>query len=406
VLDVSDDYRERAWREIDAPRPKPQGRRQNGALYEPHSIGLPLLAAPLYALGGAVAVELLVAALLALALAWAYLLARRVVPDPWCAGAALATGLSPPLVAYGTAVLPDPVAATALAGGALCAARLRERVSRRSALACFALLGTLPWLGLKFLPAAVVVGVDAVRSIRRTHRNLLALVSVEIGAFSIAVLVGLNEALFGGPTPHAADPPGTSATGADTLGDYLGRTWRLAALFVDRDYGAVRWAPVVALTFAGGWGLYRASRERLARAIAGIAEEHAVARLCAVAVLAGVLVAVFFVADVSDHGFPVHQLIAVMPLAVPLVALGLRQAPRIGAALALLGFAGSAWLWVAVRSGGALLTDRPRAPWGPLTDVFPRFHGGVWPYVLLAAVLVALTIPVLREEIELRRRGV
>ena len=39
------------------------------------------------------------AALAALALALAYRLALRVVPDPWAGGAALAAGLSPPLLA-------------------------------------------------------------------------------------------------------------------------------------------------------------------------------------------------------------------------------------------------------------------------------------------------------------------
>ncbi len=62
------------------------------------------------------------------------------------------------------------------------------------------------------------------------------------------------------------------------------------------------------------------------------------------------------------------------------------------------------WLWVGVRDGGALLTDRPRTPWGPLTDVFPRFTGGVWPYALLAAFLLAAAAPIAREELAIRRR--
>jgi hypothetical protein len=105
-LDVRDDYRARGWRDFDTNAPKPEGVLRKGARYEPHSIGLPLLAAPAYALGGAKAVEVLVALLLAAAMALSYLLARRVVPDPWCAYAALAVGVSPPLVAHGTAVLP------------------------------------------------------------------------------------------------------------------------------------------------------------------------------------------------------------------------------------------------------------------------------------------------------------
>jgi hypothetical protein len=94
----------------------------------------------------------------------------------------------------------------------------------------------------------------------------------------------------------------------------------------------------------------------------------------------------------------------VLPLTVPLVALGLRQSPRIGALLALLGVAGSVWIWIDARSGGGLLTSRPDAPWGPLVSVFPEFHGGVWPYVLLVAVVAALAAPIARKELEVRRR--
>ena len=403
-LDLSDEYRTRSWHEFDTAPIRPQGRELKTGLYEPHWIGLPLIAAPLYAIGGAKAVELLIAALLALAGAWSYLLARRVVPDPWCAGAALAVGLSPPLVAHGTAVLPDPVGAALLTGAALCAARLRDQTSRRTAFACFALLGLLPWMGLKFLPAGIVIAVDAIRSLRRVHRSWLALASAEIASFSIALLVGLNESIFGGPTPHAADFAGTSATGASTAADYLGRCWRIVALFLDQRYGLVRWAPVAALIFAGVWVLYRAARERLVQAIAGLGDELGVARLCGAAALAGLVTVALFVPDIRAGGFPARELVAYIPLSVPLVALGLRLVPRIGALLSLIGIAGSVWLWVAVRSGGALITDRPRAPWGVLTEVFPRFSGGIWPYVLMAAIALAAAAPFVREEIAIRRR--
>ena len=57
----------------------------------------------------------MVAVLLALALALGYLLARRVVPDPWCAFAALAVGLSPPLTR--SARVERVLIPTSLAGG-------------------------------------------------------------------------------------------------------------------------------------------------------------------------------------------------------------------------------------------------------------------------------------------------
>lgn len=392
------------FKEIDSVPIKPRGVVRNGARYEPHSIGLPLLAAPFWAVGGAKAVELALAALLALAIAWSYLLARRVVPDPWCAFGALAIGVSPPLIANATAVVPEVPAAAALAGAALCAARLREGPSRLAAFGCFAALGSLPWFGIIFIPPAAVIGIAAIRSLRGQGRGLLALGSSEVAFFLLALLVGLNEALFGGPTPHAADPPGTSATGASDVADYVARCWRIVALFLDQNYGLIRWAPVAALGFGGVWVLYRAARERLGRVIAGVDAEYSVARLCGLAALATVATIAIFSPSLTNGGFPGRQLLPVVPLVVPLVALGLRQNPRVGLALALLGLAGSVWLWIDARSGGGLVDDRPSAPWGPLVDVFPKFHGGAWPYVLMAAVLLALAAPVVRQEIEVRRR--
>jgi hypothetical protein len=403
-LDVAGEYRAGAYRDFSAAPPTPEGRVRLGRRYEPHWIGLPLLAAPFYALGKAKAVELFVAAMLALAVALSYLLARRVVPDPWCAGAALAVGLSPPMLALGTAVLPEPVAAPALAGAALLAARLRDGPSRPAAIGCFLLLGAVPWLGIRFVPVGLVIAYDAARSLRRANRNLLALAGVEVAFFSIALLVGLNEALFQGPTPHSADAAGVSATGVSSVGDYAARCWRAAALFLDGRYGLLRWAPILALAFAGAWVLYRAGRERLARAIAGLGEEHGVARLCGAAVLAAVLTTTFFVPAIPGSGFPGRDLVPVLALCVPLVALGLRTVPRIGAVLGIVTVAGSVWLWIAVRTGGSLLTGRPKAPMGPLTDVLPNFDGGTWRYGLTAAILAAAAAPVVRHELAFRRR--
>src|SRR4051812_24379739 len=221
------------------------------------------------------------------------------------------------------------------------------------------LLGSVPWFGLVFVPPALVIAWSAIRSLRRAGRGFLALGSTEVAFFSLALLVGLNEALFGGPTPHAADTAGTSATGADSVSDYLGRCWRIVALFLDQNYGLVRWAPAAALIFAGVWVLYRSSRERLGRAIAGLDEEHGVARLCGIAALTTAATIAIFAPTLVGDGFPCWQLVPVIPLTVPLAALGFRQAPRAGLLLGLLGVAGSVWLWIDARSGGDLLKDRP-----------------------------------------------
>src|SRR5688500_14835364 len=157
-VDVNDEYAERAYQDFYPYDLDKHGKETDGRLNEPHGIGFPLLILPAYAAGGVEGVELFLAAVAALAVALAYRVALRVVPDPWALGAAAVAGLSPPFLAYGSAVYPELVAGAALAGAALLAVKLDEHVSRRATVCCFLLLGALPWLGTKFVPAGLVVG--------------------------------------------------------------------------------------------------------------------------------------------------------------------------------------------------------------------------------------------------------
>lgn len=398
-VDVSDEYASRAYGEFYPYELRPHGEETGGRLNEPHGVGFPLLIAPAFALGGAKAVELFLAAIAALGVALAYRLALRVAPDPWALGAAVAVGLSPPLLAYGTAVYPELAAATALSGAALLAVRLDARVSRPEAALCFLLLGTLPWLGTKFVPAGLVIGVFAARSIWRARHRTLAVLAVEVALFSVALYVAINEAIYDGPTPYTADISGETATDASFPGGYLERAYRLVALFIDRDYGLLRWAPVFLLAFAGLWWLWHSRREQVARAVPGVRDIEVTAGLCAAALGAQLVVAAFVAPTMFGFWFPPRHLLAGLPLAIPLVAWGLRHMPRVGIFLIALTLAASAWLYVDVRWGdGSLAADRPDAPFGPLTDALPLFtSAGGWPFWLAAAVGVAVAALVFRE---------
>lgn len=390
-VDLLDEYRTRAYDAFYPYELDPDGQLTNGRLNEPHGIGFPLLIAPAYALGGSKGVELLLAAIAALAVALGYLLALRVVPDPWALGAALAVGLSPPFMAYGSAVYPELAAGAALAGAALLALRLRERPSRLDAFGCFALLGALPWLGTKYVPGAVVLGLFAVRSLRRHRRGLLAFGGVELTLFSVAFYVGLNEALYGGPTPYSADVAGAPATKADFPLGHLERSYRLIGLFTDREYGLLRWAPVFLLLFGGAWLLWRAHRERLAAALPSHRTAQVTGALCAAVLGAQLFVAAFLSPTMFGFWFPGRHVVAGLVLAIPLVAWALRHAPRLGAALALLGVAASVWVWIDVRyGGGGLVGPLPDAPWGPLVRAFPRYGDSPWPYAWAGVVGAAL----------------
>ena len=123
------------------------------------------------------------------------------------------------------------------------------------------------------------------------------------------------------------------------------------------------------------------------------------AALCAAALGAQLVVAAFVAPTMFGFWFPPRHLMAGLPLALPLVAMGLRHLPRVGSVLAALTVAGSAWLYADVRWGdGSFVTRRPEAPFGPLTDVLPLFEpGGGWPFWLAGAVGAAVLALVLRE---------
>ena len=130
--------------------------------------------------------------------------------------------------------------------------------------------------------------------------------------------------------PHAlrgrrtrARPPPTRAFPRG----YLGRTYRLVALFLDRDYGLLRWAPVFLLAFVGAWMLWRSRRDGLSRAVPDLRAGERVALMCCAALAAQLVVAAFLAPTMFGFWFPPRHLLAALPLAVPLVAWGLRRRP-------------------------------------------------------------------------------
>jgi hypothetical protein len=391
-LSLADAYAERRWSAWQRQPLVTDGEVVAGRLVEPHGIGFPLLIAPAYALGGSNLVELLLAAVAALAFVLAAALARRVVPDPWATWAALLAGLSPPALASATAVTPALTAGALLAGAALCALAVRERPLMRTAFGGAAALSVLPWLDPWLLVPAAPVAVLLARWTARRGRAVVALGTVEVQLASLVFYVSLNDRLYGGFTPLAvADEP---VTGASSVRDYVDRIPRLASVWVERDAGLLRWAPVLALAFLGAWLLWRSRRERLGRLVAEQRDaEHAA--FLALAVCAGQVAVAAFTARSLEP----DALVVALPCAVPLMAWGLRHAPRVGWALGALTLLGSVGLVV----GGAWTGSD--APWWPAVGAFP-VEGSAWAdvvFVLAAFVGGALlVVELLRRRRELR----
>jgi hypothetical protein len=403
-IDLTDDYRARAYRDFHPGTLQPQGLLTRGRLDEPHGVGFPAVIAPAFAIAGAKGVEVFLAAVAALAVVFAYRLALRVVPDPWALGATLAVGLSPPLLAYSTAVYPELTAAALLAGAALLALRTAERPTRARAYGCCALVAALPWLEPKYLIPGAVVALYAFRKVRQGRRPVLAITALELIGFSAALYVGISEGLYGGGTPYSAALASQSGVDVAFPDVFLGRAYRAVALLIDRDYGLLRWTPVLALAAVGVVVLWRERRSGLALAIPGLESDESAALLTGGTALVQLVVAIFLAPTMFGLWFPGRLAVPAMLLAVPLVALGLRRAPRVGTVLGLIGVAASVWLYLDVRVGaGGLASNVPDAPWGPLERAFPLFErGSTYPFVLAGALAAAAAALIARE---LRRVG-
>jgi hypothetical protein len=320
---------------------------QHTVVDAPQGTGFALLISPARELGGARAVELFLAAVAALGFVLAALLARRIAPEPYASGGAALAGLAAPAIAHAGAIYPELTAGTLLAGAALCAVAVRDQPRVPSALGGGAMLAVLPWLGPLFTIAALPVALALYGWSRRGRRPLLGLIAVELVAASLVVYATVNERLYGGPTPWSANPPGVTTTGAQTVGDYLGRLPRLVTLWVDVDVGLLRWAPIFALVFFAAWLLWRSRRQQVARVIAERAAAEATAGLALAIVAAQLLVAAFLVPAIDGDWFAARSLAPALPAAGALVAWGLRHAPRpASAALAAISVAASVWVLV------------------------------------------------------------
>ena len=358
---------------------RPTGRSSAGGCVEPHGVGFAVLIAPAYAIGGARAVQGEMLVLLALAFVLAAALARRMVPEPWATAGAASSASRRPRSPPSTAITPGVPAAVLLAGAALCALAVRERPRLRYVFGGALLLAGLPWLGWTFVVPGVVVAWALVTWTLRERRRLAALVAGEALAASLVFYATINDRFYGGLTPRAA---GIAGLPECPLG-YVERIPRLAGLWLDRDVGLLRWAPLLALVFFAGWLLYRSRRDQLARVAPARREAEACAGL-----LLGVVGAQLARRRAAAHRRPARG--DVPGRRAGRRAARRRRADRLGPAprpaparrrcSALFTLGASAWLVLAERAGldGWLEVDttRPGARWSTSSRTSPASRSG------------------------------
>ena len=224
------------------------------------------------------------------------------------------------------------------------------------------------------MAAGVVVAWALVVWTLRERRRFAALVAGELLAGSLVFYATVNDRFYGGITPRSA---GTAVLPDPPFG-YVERLPRLVGLWLDREVGLLRWAPLIGLAFFAAWLLYRSRRDQLARVAPARREAEATAGLLLAVIGAQLaIVALVTAGPLRGTAFPGVSLVAVLPAAGRAVRVGAApRAPAWSAALlALVTLGGTAWLlWLdrSVEARGWLAVDSD-APWGPLVVVFPDF---------------------------------
>lgn len=320
-LDISDELALERWQDYHRGRDLPVQTKvlDDGRQFSPHDPLLPVLLAVPVGLGGWVGAKValaLLAGALAAALVWVAVVRLRIALGRAVLGVACFS-LSAPLAVYATQVYPELPGALALTigvGAALGA-------TRRSAVVAGAAVVALPWLSVKYAPVAAVIAAIALWRMPRYRVALLAWF-----ATSALVFAAAHELIYGGLTPYAAGDHfvGGEVTVAGTDPNWLGRSRRLLALLVDRDYGLVAWQPAYLLVIPA----FAAAVRRRSSLVPVL--------------LVGWLTATF--AALTMHGFwwPGRQTVVVLPVAVLLVT---AWAPRRLLAVGLV--AGAAlWSWL------------------------------------------------------------
>lgn len=325
-LDISDELAERRYLAFhDADLPLQTATRPDGSQLSPHDPLLPVLLAVPMGLGGWLAARLtlaLLAGILSGLLLWVAVRRFAVPPGLAVPGVALAT-CTAPLTVYGQQIYPELPGALAafVAVAALTAPRPTPRTLTVFALAVIA----LPWLSVKYAPVGAVLVLVALARLRKDRGKAAALTGA-LAAGGV-VYLAVHKAVYGGITAYASGDAFQGSGEFSVVGfhpDYPGRSVRLLGLLIDRDFGLVAWQPA--------WFLL------IPALVALLVRRPPHWPVLAVPLLAGWATATWVALTMQGFWWPGRQLVVVLPLAVLVILVWLKNGPRkIALGLATLG---------------------------------------------------------------------
>ena len=246
------DYREYFTSDLE---PHYLTRGSNGEIYSIHPVGLAVILAPVYVLGGYQRTVWFLIALgaLAVTLAWRWTVTMLNAPGA-ATFAWAAIALSAPFTFNTFTVYPEIAAAVAVIFALTGAARTDAGMARWIAVAVA--IASLPWLSTKYAPmSAALLLVVLLRLRRATSGGWPQMITVvAIYAISLAGWFAFFYAIWGTPLPMA---PYGSLVQTTPLNLRFGAP----GLLFDQEYGLLAYAPVYILAATGLYQMWRSGGE-------------------------------------------------------------------------------------------------------------------------------------------------
>lgn len=337
-LDISDEIDDRAYlayHEIRIDRQTAE--LGDGREISPHDPLLPVLLVPAMAGGGWAAAKLTLALVAAATAALAtWISVRRFGAGPLAAGLTIGASFAGlPLAGFATQIYPEMPAALSVAAGF--AAVTATTIERRHWIVATVAVVALPWLAVKYVPVAAVLGVGLLVVLGDRGRRTAATAWFALAG---ATYVGLHRLWYGGWTvystgDHFETTGEFSVVGTDV--DLIGRTRRITGLLVDRDFGIAAWSPV--------WLLLPVAAALIVR------HRPAGWWLWVGVVAVGWLNATYVALTMHGWWMPGRQLVVVLPLAATGIAWLVDRHRRLLPVVGALGVLGAVnWAWLAVES--------------------------------------------------------
>lgn len=307
-----------------------------GQRLSPHDPLLPLILAGPMKIGGWVAARITMALIAAATgLVTLALAERRLGIDANRAALVVAALFAtPPLVAFGNQVYPAMPSALCVAVGLLAVTGDLRRWWPVAGIAIVA----LPWLSVKYVAHAAMLGLALLWGLRQEGRR--ALLSGAFLAVMGVIYLVVHQRIYGGWTVYAAGDHFVGGGEWEVVGSNFnpwGRTRRLIGLIVDRGFGLAAWAPVFLATPAAlAW--YGARRRPHWRLLIGM-------------VLVGWFMATWVAVTMHGWWWPGRQLMPVLPVIVVVFAAAVeRSRARLVALLLASLVSVVGWLWLVVEA--------------------------------------------------------